>query len=477
MNYSMIRYITGWMLKLEAYFMLLPCLVALIYKERGGLAFFTVAIVCFVIGKLFTYKKPVNQTFFIREGFVVVTLSWIVLSVMGSIPFVLNGDIPNIINAIFETVSGFTTTGASILSDVEAISKCSLMWRSFTHWIGGMGVFVFLLAVIPLSGGSNMYLMVAESPGPSVGKLVPKVKKTAMILYAIYICMTLAEILFLLLGGMPIFDSLATSFGTAGTGGFGIKNDSMGSYNDYIQWVVTIFMILFGVNFNVYYLGIAKKWKKALRCEEARVYFGIILVSIVIIAFNIRPMFHSIFSTVQHAAFQVGSIITTTGFSTVDFDMWPQLSKTILVLLMFVGACAGSTGGGIKVSRCLIAFKSIKKALDSYVHPRNVKKIKLEGKPVSHEVVRSVNVFLVLYVVLFAASVLLLSINEFDMITNFTAVAATINNIGPGLELVGPSKNFGSFSDLSKIVLTFDMLVGRLELFPVMLFFYPPTWK
>lgn len=477
MNYSMIRYITGWMLKLESYFMLLPCLVALIYKEWEGVAFLAVAIGCFIMGKIFTYKKPENQTFFIREGFVVVTLCWIVLSVMGAIPFVLNGDIPHIVDAVFETVSGFTTTGASILADVEAISKCSLMWRSFTHWIGGMGVFVFLLAVIPLSGGSNMYLMVAESPGPSVGKLVPKVKKTAMILYAIYICMTIAEMLFLLLGGMPIFDSLATSFGTAGTGGFGIKNDSMGSYSNYIQWVVTIFMILFGVNFNVYYLILAKKWKQAFRCEEARVYLGIILVSIIVITINIRHLFGSVFTAIQHAAFQVGSIITTTGFSTVDFDMWPKLSKTILVLIMFVGACAGSTGGGIKVSRCIIALKTIKKSLDSYIHPRNVKKIKLEGKPVPHEVVRLVNSFLVLYVVLFAVSVLILSINGFDMITNFTAVTATVNNIGPGLELVGPVRNFGIFSDLSKIVLTFDMLAGRLELFPVILFFYPATWK
>jgi len=380
---------------------------------------------------------------------------------------------------MFETISGFTTTGASILSDVEALSPSLLMWRSFTHWVGGMGVLVFVLAILPLAGGGySMYLMRAESPGPSVGKLTPKVKNTAKILYLIYLVMTVLQMILLLIGGMPLFDSLATSFGTAGTGGFGIWNDSIAHYNSYyLQGVITVFMILFGVNFNVYYLLSIRKWKEALQCDEARVYFGIIACSILVITINIRAMFPTLFDAFHHAAFQVGTIITTTGFSTVDFDQWPELSKTILVGLMLVGACAGSTGGGMKVSRFIIWFKEIRKEIASLLHPRSVKVLKTEGKVIEPSVVSSVNAYFITYFFLYAASVLIVSLDNFDFVSNFTAVAATLNNIGPGLGAVGPTCNFGGFSILSKLVLMFDMLAGRLELFPMLLLFSPSTWK
>ena len=380
---------------------------------------------------------------------------------------------------MFETISGFTTTGASILSDVEALSPSLLMWRSFTHWVGGMGVLVFVLAILPLAGGGySMYLMRAESPGPSVGKLTPKVKNTAKILYLIYLVMTVLQMILLLIGGMPLFDSLATSFGTAGTGGFGIWNDSIAHYNSYyLQGVITMFMILFGVNFNVYYLLSIRKWKEALQCDEARVYFGIIACSILVITINIRAMFPTLFDAFHHAAFQVGTIITTTGFSTVDFDQWPELSKTILVGLMLVGACAGSTGGGMKVSRFIIWFKEIRKEIASLLHPRSVKVLKTEGKVIEPSVVSSVNAYFITYFFLYAASVLIVSLDNFDFTSNFTAVAATLNNIGPGLGAVGPTCNFGGFSILSKLVLMFDMLAGRLELFPMLLLFSPSTWK
>ena len=401
------------------------------------------------------------------------------LSFFGALPFWFSRQIPSLVDAMFETISGFTTTGASILSDVEALSPSLLMWRSFTHWVGGMGVLVFVLAILPLAGGGySMYLMRAESPGPSVGKLTPKVKNTAKILYLIYLVMTVLQMILLLIGGMPLFDSLATSFGTAGTGGFGIWNDSIAHYNSYyLQGVITVFMILFGVNFNVYYLLSIRKWKEALQCDEARVYFGIIACSILVITINIRAMFPTLFDAFHHAAFQVGTIITTTGFSTVDFDQWPELSKTILVGLMLVGACAGSTGGGMKVSRLIIWFKEIRKEIASLLHPRSVKVLKTEGKVIEPSVVSSVNAYFITYFFLYAASVLIVSLDNFDFTSNFTAVAATLNNIGPGLGAVGPTCNFGGFSILSKLVLMFDMLAGRLELFPMLLLFSPSTWK
>lgn len=477
MNRTMIIYILGCILKTEGVLMALPCLVALIYHESQGIAYVIVAVLSLIAGMLLTIRKPKDYIIYLKEGCIATSLSWILMGIVGSFPFMITGEIPSFIDALFETVSGFTTTGASILSDVESLSHCSIIWRSFTHWIGGMGVLVFIIAIVPLSGGSNINLMRAESPGPSVGKLVPKVKHTARILYIIYLGLSLIEFIILLLAKMPVFDAMNTTFGTAGTGGFGIKNSSLGGYSVTIQWIVTVFMILFGVNFNAYYLMLFGSIKKALTMEEVRAYFGIILTSIVIITINIYSMCSSVWDAITKSAFQVGSIITTTGFSTIDFNLWPQTSKTILVLLMFVGACAGSTGGGIKVSRFVILIKTMVKELNSYIHPRSVRKIKVEGKPVEHEVIRSVNVYLITYVLVFVASVFLVSFEGKDLTTNFTAVAATFNNIGPGLELVGPTQNFAHFNVLSKLVMIFDMLAGRLELFPLLLLFHPVIIK
>ena len=464
MNRTMIIYILGCILKTEGVLMALPCLVALIYHESQGIAYVIVAVLSLIAGMLLTIRKPKDYIIYLKEGCIATSLSWILMGIVGSFPFMITGEIPSFIDALFETVSGFTTTGASILSDVESLSHCSIIWRSFTHWIGGMGVLVFIIAIVPLSGGSNINLMRAESPGPSVGKLVPKVRHTARILYIIYF-------------GLTLLDAVNTSFATAGTGGFGIKNDSIGSYSVAIQWIVTIFMILFGVNFNAYYLLFFGSIKKALSMEEVRAYFGIILAAITAVTINIYSMCSGVWDAITKSAFQVGSIITTTGFSTTDFNLWPQTSKTILVLLMFVGACAGSTGGGIKVSRFVILIKTIIKELNSYIHPRSVKKIKVEGKPVEHEVIRSVNVYMITFILTFVVSVFLVSLEGKDLTTNFTAVAATINNIGPGLELAGPTHNFGHFGILSKIVIVFDMLAGRLELFPMLLLFHPVVIK
>lgn len=477
MNYSVVRYILGWVMLIEAAFMSIPCVTALIYGEEQGFAFLGVMLGSALLGGIIILFKPKRVNFYLREGFVTVALSWIVLSVIGCLPFVINGDIPNFVDALFETISGFTTTGATVLGDVESLAKCSLLWRSFTHWIGGMGVLVFLLAVLPLAGGSNMNLMKAESPGPAVGKLVPKVKQTAMILYAIYIVLTIIEIIFLLIGGMPLFDSLATAFGTAGTGGLGIKNDSMMSYSPYLQWVVAIFMIIFGVNFNVYFFIIMGKFSLALKHEEARTYLIIIATSIAVITANIYHMVGSFGESLRHATFQVASLISSTGYASIDFDLWPSLSKTVLLLVMLVGACAGSTGGGIKVSRFIIMAKTFIKEITTYLHPRSVKKIKLEGKLVEHETVRSINVYFITFIMLFGASVLLVSLEGKDLVTNFTAVLATINNMGPGFALVGPTRNFGFFNSFTKLVLMFDMLAGRLELFPMLLLFCPGIWK
>ena len=477
MNYRIIAYIVGWVLNLQAIFMALPSLTAVIYNEEDISAFLITMVICLAMGLPLTRKKPKNKVFHIKDGCVAVALSWFVLSLTGAIPFVLSGSIPHPIDAIFETVSGFTTTGSSILTDVESLSKSVLIWRSFTHWIGGMGVLVFLLSLLPLAGGYHMNLMRAESPGPSVSKLVPKVQSTAKILYSIYLGMTVIQILLLLLGGMPVFDSLCITFGTAGTGGFGIRNDSMGGYSLYCQIVTTIFMILFGVNFSAYYLILTKKFKSAFQIEEIRYYFGIIIAAVLLIAINSRHMFSGFGQAIQQSAFQVGSIITTTGYSSTDFNQWPALSKTILVILMFVGACAGSTGGGIKVSRIVLLLKAAKKEFQLYLHPNAVKKIKMDKKSVSHETLRSTNIFLSVYLLIFCGSILILSLDNFDMTTNFTAIAATLNNIGPGLEIVGPMGNFSSFSYLSKLVMIFDMLAGRLEIFPLMLLFFKGTWK
>lgn len=477
MNTSMIRYILGQILRLQSVFLLLPSITAVIYKEDTFVSYITVAFSCFVLGSVMTWKKPADAVFYLKEGCVATALSWIVLSLSGAIPFILTGEIPHFTDALFETVSGFTTTGSSILSDVEALSYSSLMWRSFTHWIGGMGVLVFLLAVIPMSGGSNINLMKAESPGPSVGKLVPKIRSTARILYMIYIGLCIIMLVMLLLGKMPLFDALTTTFGTAGTGGFGIKNNSMAGYSHYIQWVVTVFMLLFGVNFNAYYLILFLDVKKAFKIEEVKWYFTIILLSAFVIFTDLMQFYPSLGDAVRDSFFQVATIITTTGFATADFNTWSATSKTTLVLLMFIGACAGSTGGGLKVSRLMILVKTIFKELTSYLHPKSIVKIKMDDKPIEHEVVRSANVYFITYMIIFVVSSFCLTFENIDLISIFTAVAATFNNIGPGLELVGPTANFGHFSDFSKYVMMFDMLAGRLELFPLLMLFHPELWK
>lgn len=477
MNLSMIRYVLGLVMMFEGAFLSLPCVVALIYQEKKGFSFFIMMIICLLLGFLLRYKKPKNHVFYAKEGFVTVAASWIVLSFFGGLPFVLNGDIPSVVDAMFETVSGFTTTGSSILSDVEALSKCSLFWRSFTHWIGGMGVFVFVLAVMPLTGGQNIHLMRAESPGPSVGKLVPKLRTTSMILYKIYFVMMVIMVLLLLAGRMPLFESLLLSFGAAGTGGFGILNTGCATYTPYVQYVIAVFMILFGVNFNVYYFLLIRRFKEAIKYEELKYYLLFIGASVTLITVNICRTFPTLEEAFRHAFFQVSSIITTTGYSSYDFNGWPEFSKVILILLMFSGACAGSTGGGIKVSRLVMMLKTVKKELLFYAHPRNVRKVKFNGRVVEHEVIRGMNVYFVAYGFIMMFSVLILALDNFDFTTNFTAVVATLNNIGPGLSAVGPASNFGAYSDLSKIVMIFDMLAGRLEIFPMLVLLSPYTWK
>lgn len=477
MNYRIILNTLGWVLNLEAAAMTLPLICALIYGEPYAYTFLICIGTCLLIGIPLTLKTPEKKTMYAREGFVIVTLSWITMSLFGALPFFISGCIPNFIDALFETVSGFTTTGASILNKVEELPKCMIFWRSFTHWIGGMGVLVFLVAVIPLSGGNNLYLIKAESTGPNVSKLVPKVKTTAKILYIMYFALTVILIIFMLFGGCSLFDSLTISFGTAGTGGFGILNDSMESYSPYIQNLVTVFMILFGIDFSVFYLLLLGKIKDVLRSEELRVYLGVIITSIILITINCFGIFDTLEETIRHVSFQVGSIITTTGFSTVNFDIWPEFSKLILVILMFVGACAGSTGGGIKVSRIIILVKSIGKELVTAIHPNSTRKITLNGRPVEHEIVRAVNVYMAAYILIYVVSLLIISIDNLDFTTNFTAIAATLNNIGPGLEKVGPTSNFSVFSGMSKLVFVIDMLIGRLEIFPFLVFFKISTWR
>ncbi len=476
MNYPMIINILGHVLRIEGIMMLLPALVGLVYQESTGWVFLVMAVGLFLLGFLLSFKKPKNSTIYLKEGCVVTALSWVLMSFFGALPFYYTQEIPSLVDAFFETVSGFTTTGASIMPNVEILCHASQFWRCFTHWIGGMGVLVFLLAVIPMSGGSNINLMRAESPGPSVGKLVPKMRQTARLLYLIYFTLTATEVLFLVIGKMPIFDSICSSFGTAGTGGFGVKADSMASQTPYIQWVITIFMVLFGINFNFYFFLLYKYFKKAFRMSEVRVYLAIILGSIAVITFNILHIFGNLATSFRHASFQVASIITTTGFASTDFDIWPETSRALLVILMFVGACAGSTGGGIKVSRFIILVKTLGKELKSYVHPKSVTKITMDGSPVEHEVVRSVNVYIITFLIIFTTSFLLVSLDNKGLITSFSAVAATINNIGPGLELVGPTQNFAHFSVLSKFVMIFDMLAGRLELFPMLMLFHPKLY-
>ncbi len=478
MNYRMITYIVGWILNIEGALLLLPLIVAGVYKEGTEAVSIAVTMVlCLIIGFIITRFKPKNKVLYAKEGFAVVSLSWIVLSIFGMLPFVLSGAIPSVVDALFETVSGFTTTGATILTDVEALGRAMIFWRTFTHGVGGMGVLVFIMGILPLSGGNNMYIMKVESTGPSVGKLVPKVRDTAFILYSMYFAITVVGVLLLLAGGMPLFDSLTLTFGSVGTGGFGIVNSGVAEYSSYVQIVITVIMIMCGVNFSMYYLLVKGKFKEFFKSTELRVYLAIILIAIVIITININHLFDSTGEALKHASFQVGSIITTTGYSTCDYNLWPELSKTVLVILMFIGGCAGSTAGGMKVSRFVILYKAFVKELKVIVHPRCIKKVKVDGKTVEHEVIRSVNVYVFAFVLLFVGSLLIISLDGYDITTNFTAVTATLNNIGPGLNMVGPTGNFSEFSDLSKLVFTFNMLAGRLELFPMIVFMMPSTWR
>ena len=480
MNIGIVVNIVGWVLTLEGGFMLMPAVTGFLYREnRAGLIYLAVGAACVLIGLLLRVKKPAKQTFYTREGFVAVALSWIALSIAGAVPFTLTGDIPSYVDALFEIISGFTTTGSSILRDVEALSHANLIWRSFSHWIGGMGVLVFVLAVLPMTGGSSLNLMKAESPGPSVGKLVPKIRRTALLLYLIYLSMTLLQILILAVGRMPLFDTLCLTFGTAGTGGFGVRGDSIAGYSPFLQNTITVFMFLFGVNFSFYYLLLIRKRDEALKMEEVRWYFGIYVTAVVLITLNLvrSGQEGSALRHFQDAAFQTATIMTTTGYATADFDKWPMFSRALLVLLMFVGACAGSTGGGMKVSRIVLYLKQIGREIRRQIHPRTVKVLQMDGKAMDRDMLHSCNVFLMAYFLIFAASMMLLTLDGFDLPTTFTAVAATINNIGPGLAKVGPTENFADFSVLSKFVMMFDMLAGRLEIMPMLVLFHPRAWK
>ena len=480
MNYAIVFRLLGYVMLIEGALLLLPAAASWIYGEWFVLGVFLItAAVSAAIGYALRGIKPKSKMFYMREGFAATSLSWIVISIVGAVPFVVTGCIPNPVDALFETVSGFTTTGASILPGVENLPKGILFWRSFTHWVGGMGVLVFLLAIVPSTDrgkGFTMHLLRAESPGPSVGKLVPKMRKTAAILYILYIGLTIADIIFLVLGKMDVFEAVCNAFGTAGTGGFGVRNDSFASYSPYLQNVTTIFMFLFGVNFTCYYFLLLRQFGAVFRDEELRAYFGIVLGSTLLIAWNIRGQYATLEETFRHAAFQVSSITTTTGFATTDFDQWPSFSKTILLCLMVIGASAGSTGGGMKVSRLILLFKSLRRSFLQMLHPRRVQMIRNNGQVVDDKIVETTNAYLIAYVFILFVSFLLLSPDGFSTGTNFSAVLCCFNNIGPGLEAVGPTCNFSGFGILSKLVLIFDMLLGRLEIFPILCLFSRHTW-
>lgn len=481
MNYKMMGRFIGHILLVEAVFMTVPLAISLAQKERmaaiGFAASFGIILVLALL--LSILCKGSKKGFRAREGLVCVGVSWIVMSLLGSLPFYISREIPSYLDALFETVSGFTTTGASILPEVEILSKGILYWRSFTHWLGGMGVLVFVLAVGAFgesSKGFTMHLLRAESPGPQVGKLVPKMKKTAEILYLIYIMLTIVNIIFLLAGGMPLFDSVCTAFGTAGTGGFGIKNDSIASYSPYIQNVCTVFMLLFGVNFSCYYMLLLRQFYSVFKDEELRLYLGIVFGSIVLITLNVRGFYGTLEETVRHAAFQVASIVTTTGFATTDFDLWPSFSKAIILGLMVIGASAGSTGGGFKCARVLIVVRSLRRNLRRAILPQKVQVVRINNHMIDEKVLENTNAYLAAYVIILFVSFILVSIDQFSITTNITAVLSCFNNIGPGLEAVGPTCNFGDFSWLSKLVLIMDMLAGRLEIFPILILFSRSTW-
>ena len=481
MNYKLMGRILSQIMRIEAVFMIPALIISMYIKNTSAVLGFSVTIeVVLVLSIIIQWIcRNAETRFYAREGLVSVSISWIFISLIGSLPFWISGEIPSFIDAVFETASGFTTTGASILSNVEGMSKGMLYWRSFTHWLGGMGVLVFLLAIVSTSeenSGFTMHILRAESPGPNVGKLVPRMKKTAGILYVIYIALTIINMLFLLAGGMSVFESVCTAFGTAGTGGFGVKNDSIAGYSPYIQNVCTVFMLLFGINFSCYYLLLLRKFKEVFKDEELKMYVGIIVGSIIFITINIRNFYPTLGETVRHAAFQVASMITTTGFATTDFDLWPAFSKAILVFLMIMGACAGSTGGGFECGRALIIFKSVRRNIRQVINPRKVQVVRNNGQRISEKVIENTNAYLAAYVFLMLISYIVISIDGFSMTTNATAVIACFNNIGPGMDAVGPTCNFSMFSPLSKLVLIMDMIAGRLEIFPVLILASRSTW-
>lgn len=473
----MIAVVMSRILLTEAALLLLPLLVAILYGE-SILPFLIPAVLLLVIGLILRSVRPGQTSLFARDGLAVVALAWIAMSAFGALPFCISGDIPHFVDAFFETVSGFTTTGASILTEIESLTYSGLFWRSFTHWVGGMGVLVFVMAILPMSDGHGMHLLRAEVPGPTVGKLVSRMSDSAKILYGIYLVMTIIEIVLLLAGGMSLFDACIHSFGTAGTGGFSCRNLSVGAYdNAYFDVVIGVFMLLFGVNFNLYYFLLVRRFRDVFCSEELRAYVLIVAAAVGAITINILHLYDSVWQSLRHAFFQVSSIITTTGYATTDFNTWPTFSKAILVTLMFVGACAGSTGGGIKVARLVILSKTSLCDMRRMLHPNAVSTVRFEGKPMGDKQIRSVHLFLTVYLMVFCVSCLLLSLEHKDLITTFTAVASCMNNIGPGLEIVGPMGNFSSFSYASKLLLSFDMLAGRLELFPMLLLFSPSIWK
>lgn len=478
MNRKMVFYTIGQMLVTLAVLLVLPAIISALYLESCLWAFLiTIAIALVLGGTLLLLFKTGNQVIYAKEGFVTVALVWLALSAVGALPFYISGEISSYVDAFFETVSGFTTTGASILTDIESMSRGLLFWRSFTHWVGGMGVLVFVMAIIPNVSDRSIHLMRAEVPGPIVGKLLPKTKDTAKILYLIYIALTVIETVFLLCGGMPLFDSVVHAFGTAGTGGFGIKADSIAGYSPYLQWVIAIFMAMFGINFNLYYLLLLRKLRAVIKSTELWCYLGIIFTSVVLITANIYPLYGSFSESLRNSAFQVSSIMTTTGYATADFNLWPGLSKGILFLLMLIGACSGSTGGGLKISRIVILFKLIAKEIKHMLHPRSVATVTFEGKPVDDATLRSVSNYFAIYMVCFFSIFIVLCFEPFDLETNISATAACFNNIGPGFSAVGPTASYAEYSVFSKLVLSFAMLLGRLEIFPLIIALSPATWS
>ena len=478
MNRKMVFYTVGNIALVEAALLLLPALVALIYLEKSGFSFLITATLSLAVGMFFIlFFKPQSRLIYAKEGFAIVAYAWLMMSAIGALPFVLGGAIPSYVDAFFETVSGFTTTGASILTDVESLDKCMLFWRSFTHWIGGMGVLVLVTAVVPNIADRSLNILKAEMPDPTVGKLVPRSRDTAKILYWIYFGMTAILTVLLIAGGMPIFDSIVHAFGTAGTGGFGIKADSIASYSPYLQWVITVFMFLFAINFNLYYLMLIRKFRAVFKSDELWFFCALVLFCIGAITVDILPLYETFEEAIRLSAFQVCTIVSTTGYATADFNLWPGLSKALLLILMFIGGCAGSTGGGLKAARVVILFKSIKKELKRLLHPRSVKAVMSEGKKLDDETLNGVTSYFAVYTLCIIAVFVLLSFEPFDFETNFTASVACFNNIGPGFGAVGPASSFADYSGFSKIILSFAMLLGRLEVFPLLLGLNPLIWK